>query len=137
MSDNLLLYLQIAIQDSDLEEIETDTLQLYRELGDVGVESVERVVSGQLPNGAKGIDPILLGTLAVMVTPTLLTKFLDFLHAWSMRKEGRTLKLKIQNADGSHIEVEVPTNLSKVETQQWINMLGESLNKPSKKGKKS
>ena len=54
-------------------------------------------------SGAK--DRLLLGMLAVSVGPVLLPKFLDFLHAWSMRREGRTVKVKLQTAEGAALEV--------------------------------
>jgi hypothetical protein len=120
--------------DAHVEELDRLTRQLRDEILELEVESVEPVKGAPAPEGTKGVDPMILGALAVTVGPTVLTKFLEFLHAWAMRREDRTVKLKIQTEGGAMLEVEVPATMSPAEVKQWINSLNETLGK--KKGKK-
>jgi hypothetical protein len=134
MAEPIPLMVQLAFKDGDAEELERLTRQLSEDLRELDVERVEPVSGGALPEGAKGVDPMLLGMLAVWVGPVLLPKFLDFLHAWAMRREGRTVKVKLQKADGSALEVEVPATMSRTEVKTWVNTVSEALaQKPASK----
>ena len=79
------------------------------------------------------IDPVLLGVLAVGVGPIVLTKVLEFLHAWAMRREGRVVKIRIQAGPDSSLEVEVPAIMPRSEVKTWINTVSEALNEKRKK----
>ncbi len=71
--------------------------------------------------------------LIVAVAPLAVTKFLEFLQAWALRREGRAVKIEIQNVKGSLIEIEVPATTSTVEIRKWIGMVKECLaEKPAK-----
>lgn len=121
--------------DADAEELDRLTRRLRDEILELQVESVEPVRGAPAPEGTKGVDPMILGALVVAVGPTTLTKLLEFLHAWAMRREGQTVKLKLQNEGGASLEVEVPATMSPAEVKQWVNSLNEALEK-KKKGKK-
>ena len=125
--ESLELILQIIVEDGDDEEIDKVSRRLYRELIDLDVDSVERISMGIVPEGAKSVDPTLLGLLIVSVGPIMLTKFLEFLHAWCMRDESRTVKIKMQAKSGDAIEIEVPTQMSPSELKGWINIVHEKL----------
>lgn len=136
-SESNLIQLTLLIDagaDAHAEELDRLTRQLRDEILEIEVESVELVKGPQAPEGTKSVDPVILGTLIVAVGPTVLTKFLEFLHAWEMRREDHTVKLKIQTADGAMVEVEVPETMSPAEIKERINLLNETLQK--KKGKK-
>ncbi len=136
MSNNLLEFsLHLNLINSDDEELQRATRQLFFELQDTDIESVKTITAGSAPQGTKAIDPILLGALAVAVTPTMVTKFLEFLHAWAMRKEGHTIKLKVQTKEGASLEIEVPTSMSPAEAKNWVNTLSENI-MTKHKGKK-
>lgn len=120
--------------DADAEELDRLTRQLRAEILELEVESVEPMKGAPAPEGTKGVDPMILGALVVAVGPTTLTKLLEFLHAWAMRREDRTVKLKIQTEGGAMLEVEVPATMSPAEVKQWVNSLNETLEK--KKGRK-
>lgn len=123
MDDTESIALLITVIDDDLD---MTTRQLYSELQDLDLESVALVKQDSAPQGAKLGDPVLLGTLAVAVGPLVLSKLLEFLHAWAMRGEGRTIRIKIELADRS-LEAEVPATMSRTEVQIWINGLREAL----------
>src|SRR5215216_2383641 len=85
---------------------EENARSLREGIKQLGVVSVEFQKKEPAPEGTKSIDPVIAGALIISVTPTVLTKFLDFLHAWAMRRENHTLKIKIQTPDNSVIEIE-------------------------------
>jgi len=116
------LVVQVEAAEEDAEVVDAITRQLHDEIQDLDIESAELIKLGSVPQGAKPVDPVVLGALAVTVGPLVLTKVLDFLHAWAMRREDRNVKIKIQSADKS-LEVEVPTTMSPDETKAWINAL--------------
>ncbi len=89
------LTLQIhAGEDADAEELDRLTRQLRGDLEDLGVESAELVKGGLAPQGTKAIDPVTLGAIALVVLPATLPKLVEFLQAWSLRGQGRTVKIK-------------------------------------------
>jgi hypothetical protein len=144
MAETIPLTVQVALKDGDAEDLDALTRQLSDEFRDMGVERVEPMPGGDLPAGAKGamgVDPNLLGILAISVGQVLLPKFLDFLHAWAMRREGRTVKVRLRNADGAEFEVDASDTVSLAKIQQLISLGGKALAqkpapKKTKKGKK-
>ncbi len=133
----LALQLEIGLTGADAEELDALTRQLCGELADLDGVSAAPVPGGAAPAGAKGVDPMLVGLVAVSVGPTLLTKFLDFLHAWAMRREGQAVKIKLQTPDGAALEVEVPASMPRAEVQQRVSELSAALKEAAaRKGKK-
>ena len=125
------LDLQLA-QGGD-EELDQLTRQLRQELLEAGAESAELVRQGKAPAGAKaGLDPVVLGALLVAVAPMAMTKLLEFLQAWAMRREGRTVKLNIQDADGASVQMEVPQTMSPSEVKSWLETIDEALSSTKK-----
>jgi hypothetical protein len=109
---------------------------LREEIQELEVESAELASGGQTPEGAMaGMDPVLLGVVLVTVGPTVLTHFLEFLHDWAMRREGRKLKVRIETPEGSAVEIEVPETTSREELIQWIETVRAALPK-AKRSKK-
>ncbi len=100
-------YVQIQADDGvDAEELDDATRQLRDELLDlVGVEQVHLARAGHEPVGAKATDPVTLGALALVILPTVLPKFVDFLQAWMQSKKWRTIKFK-GTVEGNPIEFE-------------------------------
>lgn len=97
--------LQISVQDATAEELDEITRQLYDELRDLDVESVDLVSAGPAPEGTKTVDPITIGALAIAVLPTFMPKLVEFIQAWALRGQGRTIKFKGKVA-GQAIEFE-------------------------------
>ena len=120
------LDLQLA-QGGD-EELDLLTRQLRQELLEAGAESAELVKQGKAPPGAKaGPDTVVLGGLLLAVAPMVMTKLLEFLQAWAMRREGRMLKLNLQTADGASVQIEVPQTMSRSEVKRWLDTINEAL----------
>ncbi len=81
-------------------------------------------------------DALALGLLTLTLIPSMLPKFLDFLHAWAMRRENRHIKVKIQLSDKS-VEIEVPQTSSPDEIKKWMELANDSLSAKGTKNKKS
>ena len=123
----------LELQHSDDEQLDQLTRQLRQELLDIGVESAEYVHQGKAPEGSKaGLDPVVMGTLLVAVGPIIMTKLLEFLQSWAMRREGRTVKLNIQAADGASVQVEVPQTMSQAEIKRWLETVERVLSSAKK-----
>lgn len=132
--ENLLeLIIALDVQDGNPEDVDRLTRQLLTEIRSLEVESVALAKDDAAPTGTKSIDPVLVGALVIAIGPTLLTKFLEFLHDWAMRREGRTIKLKVQRSNNDSIEIEVPATMSQPEVQKWVESVNELLNKPKHK----
>jgi hypothetical protein len=52
------------------------------------------VKSGPAPHGAKSVDPITTGAIAIAVLPTFLPKIVEAVQAWALRGSNRTVKFK-------------------------------------------
>jgi len=116
------IQIQISLDDGkDDDKTDMASRQLRKELVEIGFTTASLVSGENLPEYAKGIDPVVLGTLLVSISPIMLTKFLDFLHAWSLRQENRVIKIKIQTNANQIIEIEVPETTSPDEVKKWIN----------------
>ena len=102
----ITLTLNIEAGDElDRDALDQLTRQLHRELLELDVEAVDFIQEGTPPKGTKTSDAVTIGALAVAVLPTLLPKVIEFLQTWSLRGEGRKVKVKSQVGDRS-IEVE-------------------------------
>jgi len=75
------------------------TRQLLSELKDLNLESAKLASQDNLPIGAKGVDPITAGAIAIAVLPTMLPKVIEFLQSWTLQGKGRTIKFKGKVAD--------------------------------------
>src|SRR5262245_16052 len=67
--------LTLHIQGSgevDADELDRLTRQLRDELEELGIESVELAREGTPPSGAKAVEPVSLGGLAIKILPAAL-----------------------------------------------------------------
>ena len=91
--------------DAPPEELDALARSLLDELRDTGVESAALASDGAAPAGTKSAEAITIGAVAVAVLPTFLPKLVDFVQAWSLRGQGRTVKFKGKVA-GQEVEFE-------------------------------
>lgn len=116
-----------AGEEADADELDRITRQLLTEIQELDVESAELVRGEVAPEGAKSVEVVTLGALAVAVLPTVVPRLVEFLQAWSMRGESRRVKIKTQIGDRS-LEVEYsPTSMSPDELKSLVDMLTGSL----------
>lgn len=99
-ADMITLRVHVDTQDDvDTDELYRFTRDLQVRLERLDVASVEPT-SDQVPQpGTKGVDPITVGALIVVVVQTALPKVVDFLQAWSLRNQGNTVKVEVQRGN--------------------------------------
>ncbi len=130
---NELLSLDIAIIEENDEKRDYALRQLRREIETLDIGDVNALSEPQTVDaGAKSIDPATINALLLSITPITITKVLEFMHSWVTRKEGRTIKIKIQKSRGTTIEVEIPSSMSSKELKQLIKTVETSISNNSK-----
>ncbi len=92
--DMIRLNLQISADDATSDQVDELTRRLLAELRDMDVESAELASAGPAPDGAKSAEALTAGAIALSVLPAALPKLIDFIQAWAMRGQGRTVKFK-------------------------------------------
>ena len=68
------LIVRIQLEDGDDEQLDSLTRQFRNEARELDVESAEFVPAGPAPEGTMGLDPIVMGAIAVTVGPTMLRR---------------------------------------------------------------
>jgi hypothetical protein len=114
-------------EEADDDTLDRATRELRSELLELDVNSVDFVKSGESPEGAKSAEAVTIGSLAVILLPTLIPKLLEYLQSWSLRAESRKISIKTQVGDRS-IELEYsPSAISAGELEQLVQKLIGSL----------
>ncbi len=135
LPDEKLVQLNLQLnpgQDSDPEELDAITRQLLGEIQELDVETAYLVKSGTTPQGAKTADPVTIGSLAILVLPTIVPKLMELLQSWAMRGENRTVKIKSQVGDRS-IELEYsPASMSSADLVHLVKTLTDTMQPPAK-----
>jgi len=113
------------------DELDRLTRLLRRDLSELEVESVEFTHSSSVPTGAKSVEAVALGSLAIAVLPVAIPKVIEFLRDWLMRGENRTLKLKLQ-VGGNAAEIECnPSTIATNDIELLVAKLTGALGKPA------
>jgi hypothetical protein len=112
----------VSVENATEDDIDLLTRQLLSELRDTDIESAILAKESPAPSGSKSGEPVMIGSIAVAVLPTLLPKIVEFIQTWTMRGHGRIVKFK-----GKGIEFEG----SPEDFQKLLATLG----KQKKKGK--
>jgi hypothetical protein len=91
--------LQVILQISSSPELGSDELdqltrQLLGELQEVEIESASLIKEDETPEGAKSVEAVTLGSMAVAVLPAFFPKLIEFLQAWALRGQDRNVKIK-------------------------------------------
>lgn len=105
-----LASLRVRIESPDLSDDEMDrvTRQLRSELRDsTDAEQIDLVGTGSLPKGAKGVDALQLGDLAVRLLPAALPGLIAVLRSWSARHKQQGIKVMVRVGERS-VELEYP-----------------------------
>jgi hypothetical protein len=78
------------------DEIEARALQLRNELLDLDVNDVRQPSVGQAPEGAKGVEVVLLGTLVVTAGREAVKAVVHAVGEWLGRNRVRKVKLEME-----------------------------------------
>jgi hypothetical protein len=110
------LRLEIGLApDADAEELDGAASQLRSELLELDVDEVEKVPGAAPPPGARGIEAVLLGTLAVEAGRGAIEAVVQTIKSWVSRgTASRTVKVTL---DGDCIEL---TSVSDEDQQRLI-----------------
>lgn len=122
-SSEIPLYLTITEADADAERLDELAGRLLRDLRDLGAESVERPSGEAVPEGAKG-DAFTLGALTLAAVPAFLPKLVEFLQAWALRGESRTVRIK--TPAGLEVEFTPEKKLSEAEVLALVEKLAQT-----------
>jgi len=122
------LTLQIdAGRDAPPDDLDALTRRLRDELEDLDLQSVSLVKTGRdLPAGAKAAEAVTLGALAITLLPSVLPKLVEFIQAWSLRGQNRTIKIKMNSGDRS-VELEYSAGTSEAALKELVDTLTTSM----------
>lgn len=112
--DAIAFMLEIHSEGATEEELDKLTRNLLSELRSVYTESAKLAESGATPDGAKG-DPVTIGKIALEVLPTAIPSIIALVQAWTLRKEGRTVKFKGKGIEFEGSPEELHKLLEKIE----------------------
>jgi hypothetical protein len=104
-NDPLSIDLTVSAPANSDEELDRMTRQLLRELKEFNLESVQLKKGVSPPPGAKGVEAVTAGTIAISVLPAVFPKIVEFLQSWSLQGRGRTIKFKGKIA-GQNVDFE-------------------------------
>lgn len=82
-------------KDSDQEEVDALTRLLRERLLELDVANVELSRAGQIPTGAKPVDAITVGAIAVTMAPIALRSVLSLVQSWIESRPVRTVSLTL------------------------------------------
>jgi hypothetical protein len=80
---------------ADDAEIEGRTLELREELLELDIEDARQPPGGSAPDGSRGAEVALLGTLLVTTTREVVGAVVRTVAAWLSRTGGRTVKMQL------------------------------------------
>jgi hypothetical protein len=110
--------------------VSADTRALIEHLEELGIESVELVREGSPPSGAKVVEPVSLGGLAIKVLPAALPALIGHVRDRLLFGDNK-VKIKTQVGDRS-LEVEYsPQAISPDELKSLVATLTEALTGPT------
>ncbi len=121
------LNLKISLTDDKLlpAQLENLTIMLEHEIRQ-DVKDAAILVPGESGTRDAGSFAVEAGIL-LSLSPLVLTKVLEFVHAWAMRHENKNIRVKLQLNAASSIELDVPQTTSPEEVQKWIDMAKRSV----------
>lgn len=97
--DTQTLTLNLSLgADALPDEVNDATNQLVRELLQSNADSVEKVQSDELQEGAKG-DPITLGAIALALGAAAAPEIVKIIASWLGRRQSNSVSLKVKLGD--------------------------------------
>lgn len=120
--EKYLLYLDMG-DVLDQDQLDQLTRQLQTEIFDQEIETADLVSGDEVPEGAKAVETITWGAIALEVLPTFLPSVVEFLKSWVNREETRNVKIKTQVGDKT-VELEYSSSGIKAdEVKELVSIL--------------
>lgn len=110
--------------DSDDREVSELTGHLRDRLLELDVERVELIRETDVPEGAKPVDAVTVGALAVTLTPSIVQAVVELIKSWVGSRPVRGAKVTI---DGDSIEL---TNVTEEDQERLTRAFIERHAKP-------
>ncbi len=123
IQNNVSFQITISEEEAEPERMDQLTIQLRRDLLDLGVEKAERPAGEAPAQGSKG-EAFTIGALALAAVPALLPNLMAFIRSWVLRGENR--KIKIKTPEGLEVEFTPEKKMSEAELLSLV----EKLSKP-------
>jgi len=108
-----------ATADSDEAELDRLTGQLRRRLLELEVENVELMQAGELPPGAKAVDPIAIGSLVVTLVPPAIQGLIGLVQSWAKDRPVSSIRVTLGD-DSLELTNASPEQLERL-TRAFIN----------------
>src|SRR5579859_3483733 len=109
------LLLSIAEPDADAERLDTLTRYLRGELAELPLAGISSPTAGELPPGARAVDPAAVGSLLLMLGQSAdsIRSVIEVVRGWLGRGSAdRTVRLEL---DGDVLELSAATDRERAE----------------------
>jgi hypothetical protein len=130
MSENSTeVLIELSLDGSDAVELDELTRQLRAQVQELDIDSIHEVSEGVAPAGTKGMDPAVIGQMAVTLAPSILPPLFDLLKSWVERKPSTPVKVTVKvGRKTAQIEYD-PTKTSAKDLDLLIQTLHKSMKK--------
>jgi len=130
MSDNPApLMVEVVLDGGDTNELDALTRQLWMEMEELNIDSIERVSNGPAPQGTKAVDMAAIGQIAVTLAPAIVPPLFELLKSWVERKPSTPVKIKVKvGRRTAQIEYD-PTRTSAKDLETIMKALTKSVKK--------
>jgi hypothetical protein len=112
--------------DISPDELDAVTRQLRSELEELDVDSVSIKQGDATPEGTKAGDATVLGALVMNLVPAVVPRLIEFLQAWSLRGQGRTVTIKVA-AKNRSAELQFPVGTDHQELERLVEKISASM----------
>jgi hypothetical protein len=130
MSENAAqLMVEVVLDGGDTDELDALTRQLWMEMEELNIDSIERVSGGPAPQGTKAVDMAAIGQMAVTLAPAIIPPLFELLKSWVERKPSTPVKIKVRvGRRTAQIEYD-PTRTSAKDLEAIMKALNKSVKK--------
>ena len=130
MSENpAQLMVEVVLDGGDTNELDALTRQLWMEMEELNIDSIERVSNGPAPQGTKAVDLAAIGQMAVTLAPAIIPPLFELLKSWVERKPSTPVKIKVKvGRRTAQIEYD-PTRTSAKDLEAILKALNKSVKK--------
>jgi hypothetical protein len=112
----VVLQVEVALDDdAELSELDEETVGLRDELLELNVDAVDRPRDGLVPEGARGAEVVLAGTLLVAVGKEVIGSVVRSIESWVAQRRSRSVKVSL---GGDSIEL---SKVSEAEQRQLLD----------------
>lgn len=118
---------EVVLDGGDTNELDALTRQLWMEMEELNIDSIERVSGGPAPQGTKAVDLAAIGQMAVTLAPAIIPPLFELLKSWVERKPSTPVKIRVKvGKKTAQIEYD-PTRTSAKDLETIIKALNKSV----------